>query len=445
MPALCSSAQPQTRAFYIAAASLLALLLLPEYCAPFLAIIAVIFAYRDAREQTRKFRLGAFALPLATYILYLFVGVFYALDKSSALSIALMWAVMAGVYVALCNLLTSRSRIRFLLNGLALAVAIIGIIACIEYLLNALVGPIIPKQFWDPLDAWVYSFSPVYIRLDNEGLRMASTFSNPNIFAEAMVILLPLGFYGATAARGKKERRYYILCILAGTIGTLFSFSRGSYFSLFVMALVAILLNLNHILRLQKSQLAALGGIIFLVALLLILVPNAFIDRLETLNLSDVSVRERLRMWEAGIRVFWPHTPTTVGEFTAMLMRVLFGIGAGTGNSTLVLTSFGIDAPHMHNLAIQLFVEGGLTAIVLIGMLLVKLTASALQLRKTNREGWLFSNAVFVFLFGFLLFGTVDFPFLCPKLVGTFLLVLGTADAASRVLATEPLSVESSI
>lgn len=434
MPSLCFAKLSSRGCGALCA--LIAIPLLPEYFAPVLAVLSLILTLTDCRREGRPLRTGVLAPYLTVYIVYTAAGALYSENPLSCGAIAAMWLLMVCVYFSLVNLLTTRERLLCFLQLLTLAVGLMGLMACVEYLVNLCFPGAIPLQFWDPLDEWVYRLSPIPIHLKSAGLRVGATFSNPNIFAEAMVMVLPFSLYCVTGAEKPKQRYLYLGCLLLGVIGTMFSFSRGSFFALFAMTVAYIVLNLGYILHNRRLLISVLCGVL-LILVFLTLIPNPITDRLETLDSNDVSIRERIRIWNAGATVFWSRLPENLSEvFTLLNVRhLLFGIGAGTENTTRILLQAGVaGAPHLHNLFLQLLAEGGVISLGLIVALILRMAWTQIWLRFHGKQAYFFFSTMLTMLCGSMLFSLVEFLFLCPKLVGIFLMCAALSDAADCCL-----------
>ena len=105
----------------------------------------------------------------------------------------------------------------------------------------------------------------------------------------------------------------------------------------------------------------------------------------------------------------------------------------------------GIDAPHTHNLVLQLLIEGGLIALVIMMMIGWRTLRGGLQMLKCPQEGRMLGVVTVAFVGAFVLYGMVDFPFLCPKLVTSFMLVMGISDCASRIYLDQRVQALSSL
>ena len=148
------------------------------------------------------------------------------------------------------------------------------------------------------------------------------------------------------------------------------------------------------------------------------MLPNSVVQRMFSIKLSDASIAERLSIWMAGLEEIGRHW--------------LLGIGAGVENSWQMLLGHGINAPHMHNLSLQLLVEGGIIALILILYMGWRLLFKGIGLVRRSHELRFSGITILAFALGFAVEGLVDFPFLTPKLVGIFLMTLALVESLSN-------------
>ena len=105
----------------------------------------------------------------------------------------------------------------------------------------------------------------------------------------------------------------------------------------------------------------------------LLLVPDSVMARLFTITETDGSINERLNIWHSCV--------------SFMKTNPIFGVGAGISNTWSLLLSRGINAPHMHNLVMQLAVEGGIIAIAIFAVICWKYLSSGVLMLIRNSSG----------------------------------------------------------
>ncbi len=393
------------RAFTWAILCVAAMPLLPEYGAPVCAVLSVCFAYRDARRRGESLCIGTLGKLLVLYILYMGFGVFYSQHRGNSLATWMMWVVMFLLYLTLTTVLTNRRRTRLALYLFVAAVGGVGAIACAQYVLRSLLGfTSLPNQFWLPIDNIVFELIPMNIDLTMGIERAAGTFNNPNILAEFFVMVIPLaiycGFYGNRTPQRLWNRMFAILAVF----GAVISFSRGAYLALLSMLLLLVLTHLRQFTPFMLCLVAAVS-----------LIPEAVIGRFLSIGEGDTSIMGRLDIW------------VLAGQ--AILRSPLVGSGPGVSNFWEYLTQMDVSAPHSHNLILQVLIEGGFIALFLLSLVATRMLQDSLGLLNRSKQTEPIGLTFLIFAVALVVHGMVDYPFLSPKLVGTFCLMLGFFDA----------------
>ena len=423
----------------------IAIPLFPDFSTPVWAAASLVAARRDAKRRGVSLSTGPAGQLLIPYLIFILLGLIYARDRFTSLGVVLMWLCLYLPYLAVTTVLCSRERLKTALTLLSAVTGIIGLIGAVQYLLAGPLGLPVPIQLWQPVDEAVYALFPVDFILNINGIRPASVFNNPNVCGEYLFMAFPFvlcavfsKLYGpflrpkglppeSGPQRGAQARRMFCFaCAAAGAAGLAVTFSRGSY-----LALVAVI-GVFCVLYPRKWPLYALG-----LAVVLLLLPDAVIGRFLSIGTIDNSIAERLSVWKVGVDSIAQHP--------------LIGIGPGTYNTWYLLRDAGINAPHMHNLYLQLLTEGGVIGFCLMGTVIAWLFRDGVRLIRSARPGtpglrpeWrseqrMLGAALLAFVAAMLVDGLVDFPLLTPRLVGTFTLVLALADASGQIYRGEQL------
>ncbi|MCL2884418.1 MAG: O-antigen ligase family protein, partial [Oscillospiraceae bacterium] len=204
--------------------------------------------------------------------------------------------------------------------------------------------------------------------------------------------------------------------LLAGlAVGAvMFSGSRGGMLAVAAVGIVlvagALLTRLPACGRLlKKARVWIMIGVGAAAALAAGVLP-----RLLTIASGDTSTAERLAAWRIALQ--------------EIARRPFFGSGAGMQNFWSILEANGLpQVPHAHNLYLQVLVTGGI-----VGLLLVFGLFAGVLFRQRGKT----LTLALAFCAGVLVFGVVEYPFMCPKLVGAFLVALGLLACVRRVAAT---------
>ena len=382
--------------------------LFPEYIAPLLAIGAVVAANADAKRRGRVLSVGPIGKLLLIFMLYTAFGVLYSKHPFNSFATFLMWMVMFLAYLSMTTVLTNRHRFDTALFCISVIAGIVGLVGLFQYALNCLAGIHVPNQFWGWLDNIALEWIPMDINIQIREMRFSSTFTNPNIVGEYLVMVVPFVVYYAFGGKRTGVRLLCRFCLLFAVCGIAFSFSRGSYLGLLVIVLILCITNAKRIVPFLLSLIS-----------LLILVPQSVLSRFLSIGGVDFSIAERFSIWEVALKTFGKSP--------------IFGLGPGVENFWGVLLESGVNAPHAHNLVLQLLMEGGLIALALMVLMGWKIVRRGMDLMTRSPETHLLGGVFLAFAAGFVMNSMVDYPLLSPKLVGVFMMVMAIGDSACRV------------
>ncbi|MBQ3093856.1 MAG: O-antigen ligase family protein [Clostridia bacterium] len=389
--------------------------LFPEYIAPFLAVAAFLFARRDARLNGRRVRVGAVGKVLVAYLCFMLVHLLWATDRAFSAFSWLYWAMMLTAYLALTTVLTSRHRVETTLFTLSTIVGMLGTLACAQYACNAILHiDVLPLQLWDFVDEQVYSLVNVPVHLHSVGFRSGATFSNPNLFAQFLVMAIPfVAAYGFTGQRSA-AKIFSRIALVLGVAGLCVTFSRGAYLALLSIAIVMCIANIR---RLVPMLMVAFSTILLL--------PDTVYARLSSMaDSSDVAILERFSVWGITMQVF--------------LKRPLFGHGIGVGTIMDALSSHGYAAPHAHNVFLEFLVEGGAIGLLILLFLLWKCFRTGFELIIQTPRSRMYGAAVIAFCAGFCVNGMFDHLLFTPKPIGMFMMAAALTDAFGFLTLTRP-------
>lgn len=420
--------------------SLLFAVLIPffsDFSTPVWAVASLVAALCDARRRGASLSAGPAGQLLILYLAFILLGLIYARDRFTSLGVVLMWLILYLPYLAVTTVLCNRERLKTALTMLAAVTGMIGLIGAVQYLLAGPLALPVPIQLWQAVDKAVYALFPVDFILNINGIRPAATFNNPNVCAEYLFMVFPFllcavfsKLYGPflrgpsvqppSLHRSRMRRTFFFVCAAAAAAGLAVTFSRGSY-----LALLAVI-GVFCVFYPRKWPLYLLAA-----AAVLLMLPDAVIGRFLSIGAIDNSIAERLSVWKVG--------------FDSIAQHPLIGIGPGTYNTWYLLRDAGINAPHMHNLFLQLLTEGGIIGFTLMGTVIAWVFRDGVRLIRSARPGQpryrpelrseqrMLGVALIAFVAGLLVDGLVDFPLLTPRLVGTFTLVLALADASGHL------------
>ncbi|MBQ5841027.1 MAG: O-antigen ligase family protein [Clostridia bacterium] len=428
--------------------------LFPEYISFFIVVFAGIFAWQAMRQNNQPIRIGFIGKLLIAYIGYMLLTTVYSRNPLSTFFTALMWVFLFAIYLILYNLLTDTDRYDSMMLYISGVAAIVGLLACCQYRIGFYV-PNMSNQIWVWLDNIVYSWLHVDLKQPVYVLRACSTFANPNILSEYLTAVAPFVVYFNFYERRPELRLFCRTCLILTFGGVLFSFCRGGYLALLVLAVALIALNIRH--RFSTVTLYTISAALLLpdevVERFLTILPgiklggtilgsaelnstgailsdenfNTTADILNNTN-TDFAINERFQIWLESLVRF--------------LQKPVFGYGAGVETTSGLLLEQGVKAPHVHNIIIQLLLEGGIIALVIMLLIGAKVTKNGIELIR-NGYGYSFwiGFALLGFASSFCIQGMVDYPLLTPKLVCNFMMIMALAEQAVSLYTAKSIPV----
>ena len=321
---------------------------------------------------------------------------------------------------------------------------LVGLIACVQYFIHLFVDFNL-GSIWDWLDQYVFRIVPFQITLLPYGDRAYSSFPNPNMLAQYLVMAAPFVISFNFIERRNGLRLYSRICLILTFAGVMFSFSRGGYIAVILLAVALVVLNIRH--RFTEVSLYIISTLLFL--------PQEVVSRLFTIKHGI----DHSSTIAGGLANAKPHhgmlpsfttseiinnsgAESAVGErweiwmeaITRFIERPLFGYGAGTQPTFAIYENIGIKAPHAHNIVLQLLLEGGIIALLIMGLIGFKTVKNGIVMMRNgyNSSFWIGFSLV-AFAACFLSHGMVDYPLMVPRLICFFIIVLGFAEQTIHI------------
>lgn len=430
--------------------------LFPEYISFLLAIGAFIFAWQDIRRQEKKVKLGGIGKLLLIYCTYMTLTAFFSSHRLQCFAAAAMWWFFLLVYLVIVNLLTDEDRTDAFLMCITGVAGIVGLIACIQYRLNFFVDTNF-GSIWSWLDELVFPLVPFNITQDAYQIRAYSTFPNPNMLAQYLVMVAPFVTCYNFMERRKELRLFNRICLFLTFAGIMFSFSRGGYVALLVLLIALIIINMRH--RFAAVSLYIVSALLFL--------PEEVMTRLFSVRTGIASSSEIAGTVIGAIdspippvtsAPAVPSAPSTGSQIIAnagtdaainerwemwfesikrILERPFFGYGVGTEPTAHIMENIGIGSPHAHNIILQLMLEGGIFALILMCLIGFQTVKKGIRLMRSGytTSFWV-GFAVLGFTVGFILHGMVDYPLTTPRLICCFMTILAIVEQSVYIYGT---------
>ena len=341
--------------------------------------------------------------PVNRYVLlyaavYL-AGTFFSVDLGASLNPGLLSVAFILFAVVLYNAVTSRGQLDALLALLVIAAAAVSCYGILQYIFR-----------WGyQSEAWVDSdmFSSIQFRV-------SSTLGNPNMLGQYLLLAIPVGGAGLLSAKSWFGRVFYFGCCGVMCLCMILTFSRGAWLGLLCAGAAFFVLLSPRLMLLFPPALA----------LLWFTLPETVISRFASIgNLADASTTYRVHIW--------------MGTLAMLKDYWLCGIGPGVEAFNMVYPAYsynGIDAPHSHNLFLQITCDAGVAALaVFIILIFVYFRMMCVSLsREKDRTGRLYQVAFISGIGGFMVQAMTDYSFYNYRVLFLFWVYLALGALCAR-------------
>lgn len=349
----------------------------------------------------RTFSFELFDLVVLAFCIIMVSSGVVSVSKTGSLRPALLYTIFALIYFVIVNMIRSQEMI-------------IKSIAClmVSGFLTAAYG-IYQNYFGTANTTW----QDVEMFTEITG-RVVSTFENPNVLAEYLILVIPFGiiaFFTMKKTSSKLTSMGYTLCTLLCLV---YTWSRGSWLGfIFSSAILFIIL--------YKRAVAVYIGALFTIPFLPFVLPDTIVQRFLSIgNLADSSTSYRVSIW--------------IASFKMIKNFILSGIGVGLEAFKMVYPEYSLagieSAPHSHSLYLQICVESGILGLLMLILIIFFFLQYCFTgiLKTSEKYLKLFISAGMCATIGFLLNGFTDFIWYNYRVYFMFWLVISLTVAMCR-------------
>ena len=250
--------------------------------------------------------------------------------------------------------------------------------------------------------------------------RVYSTFDNPNVLGQYLVMAIPVAF-----ALLWSDRRLGAKAVYAGITAVMmaclvFTWSRAAW--------VGIILAIGFYMVIKDRRWASL----LVVALLIMpfVLPESIISRITSLgNMKDSSTAYRFSVWISSLRM--------AGDYW------MSGIGLGAGAFERVYQKYALNsagfALHSHNFYIQLVVEMGILGIILFAFIMISTYRKVISIKDKKSSNANVALAMGGALVGYMFQGVAENLWYNYRMILLFWIYLGILHSGANLANSEPV------
>lgn len=319
------------------------------------------------QNNCRKSKLIIFTVLI--FLAYLLISLFFNDVKSDGLLIFITYSSILLFTAALTVTIYKKKDAMILIHIITATVLTVSIHGLYQVFAGVPVDP-----------AWLDESSSGNV------IRIYSVFGNPNVFGEFLTLTVPIVFAGFNLQRNKIFKSIFGLVFLLGMLNVLFTFSRGSMLSIFIVMVMIVVFK-------DRKYLPLLFVMILLSPLVM---PSSLLERILTIfQGGDTSTSYRVSIYMASYDMLRDHLLT----------------GVGLGNFKVLYNAYAYSAAksfHAHNTVLMVFIELGLMGLLAWLYMMFVWTREVVSSQKTDNEWSYYAFAAFAGVLGCTLQGMVD-------------------------------------
>ena len=336
---------------------------------------------------------------IGLYLVNLIYG--YAISSSpDRLNILLVDFVFVAFYYAVRNIVVSKEKIINTVAFFSFSGFLVCIIAFLQYVLG-----VDSTQSWTDSDMF-----------KDIGLRVYSTFQNPNVLGEYLLFLIPLTFAMVLISKKIFHKIIFGGIFFCSLMTIILTYSRGCWIGLIIGIIFFLAMLYNKIL---------VAGI-FASPFSILVLPQSIINRFASIgNMNDSSTSYRVSIWNSTYSMLKTHWISGVG------------IGAEAyARTTVPFSHSGVFAQHAHNSYLHIFSETGLFGILTFSVLVFWILRQLFLAYKNSADKPIKIIAVSIIsgLIGLLIQGFFDNTFYNYRMYLIFFIMLALSSAISEVV-----------
>ena len=361
-------------------------------------VVAVLYFFGRAFRGEAGKKVDTIDILLLIFPLLCAVSTFFSFAVADSAKVTAMWLGLFLCVFFIRRAINSKGRLLAVLGSFTAGAVLSGLYGLFQYLSGTV------DTTWTDTD--------MFSGLE---LRVYSTFANPNVYGEFLLLMLPLTAALAMYATGKKR---WLMVGVNGLllVNLLLTYSRGCYVGI---ALTAVIYLWNY----SKKWLAALA--VIGIPLAILLMPESVVDRIMSIgDMGDSSTSYRMNIY--------------IGTLLMLSHFWFSGVGLGEAAFNRVYPYYALNAivaPHSHSLFFQSVVSFGIIGLVylLIVWIVYQRRTKRDQLRMSKRDRVLMIGFNTV-LWGMMLQSGFDYTWYNYRVFQMFWIIIVLGIAAAEVL-----------
>lgn len=357
----------------------------------FMIFIVGVYVFNIVFKKVKPLTKSSIIMPIILYIIFITINTVTSNDPVGSFRDLAIHLTSIGFIFVLIQSIKSKKDFNILIVLLIISATLTALYGLYQFA----TGNIVME------DKWVDEATNPDLQT-----RIYSVFGNPNIFAEYLIMIIPISVGLFWFSKSIHKKALFLITTMILVLALILTMSRGGWIGFAFGIFVFILFVEKRLLLLAIP--AAIGG--------LFLLPDAILNRLlSILNFADSSNDYRIRMWKFTLEVIKDNWLVGVG-FGHLPFRQAFG------KYTRTMVTY-----HAHNTYLETMAEMGLLGfVVFISLLFVIFKYAIKKLVKGNdKYTKIISSGILSGLAAVLVHGLVENILYIPRIIISFWMLVG--------------------
>lgn len=371
--------------------------------APTMGVVALVlisfvsFVIKLLKDKEFKFRHTPLDTPIAIFTLIMLISSVTSFAAISSIKVFLVYfAFILGFYLTV-NAVKSKKQLYALVTGMLFAGAIVAIYGIYQHIFGFAEG-----TTWTDTDMF-----------EDIETRVISTFGNPNVLGEYLLLLIPVSAGYILSKPGKFNKAVSVVITLLLSLCMVYTYSRGNWIGLMAAIVLFFMFYDGRIVWL---------GVLFAFFIPMLLPQNVINRFMSVGDTGDTSTSYRVYIW--------------MGTIAMLKDYWISGIGLGSDAFNMIYPFYsysGIVAPHSHNLYLHIIVENGIMGIIAFLVIVItyyRMVISTIVSEKKDKMLKATITGLSAGMFGYLLQGMFDNVWYNYRIVFMFYIILALTSSA---------------
>ncbi len=380
--------------------------LAPTMILAFIAMVCIVlYIFNVVMGRIKLNKPSLLTCFIAVFLICYIASTFMSYDVRKAMQTMLIFITFAFMTFIISEIINNKKRLNAVINLVLFSGMIVSFYGIYQYFTGVHMDA-----------AWIdtKTFSDISIRV-------YSTFSNPNVLGEYLIVIASLAIGMLWKSDNVKLKLFYLAQVLIAIICLFMTNSRGSMVGLFIAIAIFIILAEKRLI---------IFGVVAMLALPFIMPQSIWSRIMSIASMSDSSSLYRISIYKASINM--------IRDF------VITGIGVGSFNLVYPIYSFNAAyAYHSHNIFLQVFIEMGIIGFsVFVGIIILYIQKMYYGVRNSLNKNRYIGAVILGGFVGFLIQGFADYLWFDYRIILLFWMIVGLGIATVKINAERKVGLE---